>query len=109
MTAKIMKRRGGGGGYYNADGVTLKVKILVKYLKIFSEEKKQISTTQVSCSSGFSLNLPKTKVRCRLFKKCLRLVFVVVLAVVVVDVVVFVVAVVVVVVVFFVVVVVAVV
>ena len=94
MTAKIMKRRGGGGGYYNADGVTLKVKILVKYLKIFSEEKKQISTTQVSCSSGFSLNLPKTKVRCRLFKKCLRLVFVVVLAVVVVvvDVVVFVVA-----------------
>merc|ERR1719192_2077422 len=43
MTAKIMKRRGGGGGYYNADGVTLKV----------------------SCSSGFSLNLPKAKVRCR--------------------------------------------
>ena len=42
MTAKIMKRRGGGGGYYNADGVTLKVKILVEYLKIFSEEKKQI-------------------------------------------------------------------
>ena len=41
MTAKIMKRRGGGGGYYNADGVTLKVKILVKYLKIFSEEKNR--------------------------------------------------------------------
>ena len=27
MTARILKRRG-GGGYYNADGVTLKVKDL---------------------------------------------------------------------------------
>ena len=27
MTARILKRRG-GGGYYNADGVTLKVKTL---------------------------------------------------------------------------------
>ena len=72
MTAKILKRRGGGGGgYYNADGVTLKVENICQIFENIFWRKKQISTTQVSCSSGFSLNLPKTKVRCGLLKKML--------------------------------------
>ena len=41
MTARILKRRGGGGGFYNADGVTLKVDIL----HIISQQPPAITET----------------------------------------------------------------
>ena len=42
MTARILKRRGGGGGFYNADGVTLKVDILQKILNNLQQLLKPV-------------------------------------------------------------------